>query len=137
MDEFLQSLNIQVITDIAIVALRILIPLLGVIVVFQCYSSMRRQRRDEKPLIMLENTSNGQVLPVLCWENSVGRAKRNDIVIEDDLAVSREHCVILRRKEGWFISDTGSKTGTYVNGEKTQGRVPAPRPTGVRRESKQ
>lgn len=124
MDEFLQSLNIQVITDIAVVALRILIPLLGIIVVFQCYSSMRRQRRDEKPLIMLENTSNGQVLPVLCWENSIGRAKRNDIVIPDDFAVSREHCVILRRKEGWFISDTGSKTGTFVNGEQTQGRVP-------------
>lgn len=124
MDEFLRSLNIQVLTDIAIVALRILIPLLGVIVVFQCYSSMRRQRRDEKPLIMLENKENGQVLPVLCWENSVGRAKRNDIVIPDDLAVSREHCVILRRKEGWFISDTGSKSGTYVNGEKTEGRVP-------------
>ncbi len=124
MDEFLQSLNIQVLTDAAVVALRILIPLLGIIVVFQCYSSMRRQRRDEKPLIMLENTANGEVLPVLCWENSVGRAKRNDIVIADDLSVSREHCVILRRKEGWFISDTGSKTGTFVNGEQTQGRVP-------------
>nr|WP_305119659.1 MULTISPECIES: FtsW/RodA/SpoVE family cell cycle protein [unclassified Ruminococcus] len=120
----MQSLNIQVITDIAIVALRILIPLLGIIVVFQCYSSMRRQRRDEKPLIMLENTATGEVLPVLCWENSIGRANRNDIVIADDLAVSREHCVILRRKEGWFISDTGSKTGTFVNGEQTQGRVP-------------
>lgn len=124
MDEFLQSLNIQVLTDAAVVALRILIPLLGIIVVFQCYSSMRRQRRDEKPLIMLENTANGEVLPVLCWENSIGRAKRNDIVIADDLSVSREHCVILRRKEGWFISDTGSKTGTFVNGEQTQGRVP-------------
>lgn len=124
MDEFLQSLNIQVLTDAAVVALRILIPLLGIIVVFQCYSSMRRQRRDEKPLIMLENTASGEVLPVLCWENSVGRAKRNDIVIADDLSVSREHCVILRRKEGWFISDTGSKTGTFVNGEQTQGRVP-------------
>lgn len=124
MDEFLQSLNIQVLTDAAVVALRILIPLLGIIVVFQCYSSMRRQRRDEKPLIMLENTASGEVLPVLCWENSIGRAKRNDIVIADDPSVSREHCVILRRKEGWFISDTGSKTGTFVNGEQTQGRVP-------------
>lgn len=124
MDEFLQSLNMQVITDVAIVALRILIPLLGIIVVYQCYSSMRRQRRDEKPLIMLENVSSGRALPVLCWENSVGRAKRNDIVIDDDLTVSREHCVILRRKEGWFISDTGSKSGTYVNGKLTQGRTP-------------
>lgn len=61
----MQSLNIQVITDVAIVALRILIPLLGIIVVFQCYSSMRRQRRDEKPLIVLENRKTTEALPVL------------------------------------------------------------------------
>lgn len=124
MESFLQSLNIQVITDVAIVALRILIPLLGIIVVFQCYSSMRRQRRDEKPLIVLENKRSAQALPVLFWENSIGRAKRNDIVLSGDLSVSREHCVILRRKEGWFITDTGSKTGTYVNGNLISERTP-------------
>ncbi len=124
MESFLQSLNIQVITDVAIVALRILIPLLGIIVVFQCYSSMRRQRRDEKPLIVLENRKTTEALPVLFWENSIGRAKRNDIVIPNDLSVSREHCVILRRKEGWFITDTGSKTGTYVNGKLISERTP-------------
>lgn len=68
MDAFLESLNFQFTTDLAIVVLRILIPIMGVIVVFQCYSSMRRQRRDEKPLIMLVNKQTDDCLPVLSWE---------------------------------------------------------------------
>lgn len=123
MDAFLDSLNFQVITDLAIVVLRILIPLLGIVVVFQCYSSMRRQRRDEKPLIMLVNKENGDCLPVLAWENSIGRGRSCDITL-DDMTVSRDHCVLLRREAGWFVSDTGSKYGTSVNGTRVTERTP-------------
>lgn len=123
MDAFLDSLNFQVITDLAIVVLRILTPLLGIIVVFQCYSSMRRQRRDEKPLIMLVNKENGDCLPVLSWENSIGRGRSCDISL-DDMTVSRDHCVLLRREAGWFVSDTGSKYGTSVNGTRVTERTP-------------
>ena len=38
-------------------------------------------------------------------------------------AVSRNHCVLLRRASGWYICDTGSKGGTYVNGEEAVGRT--------------
>ena len=123
MDAFLESLNFQVITDLAIVVLRVLIPIMGVVVVFQCYSSMRRQRRDEKPLIMLVNKQTDDCLPVLSWENSIGRGRSCDVTLED-MAVSRDHCVLLRRQAGWFVSDTGSKYGTYVNGQRAQGRTP-------------
>lgn len=123
MDAFLDSLNFQVITDLAIIVLRILIPLLGIVVVFQCYSSMRRQRRDEKPLIMLVNKENGDCLPVLAWENSIGRGRSCDITL-DDMTVSRDHCVLLRREAGWFVSDTGSKYGTSVNGTRVTERTP-------------
>lgn len=123
MDAFLDSLNFQVITDLAIVVLRILIPLLGIVVVFQCYSSMRRQRRDEKPLIMLVNKENGDCLPVLAWENSIGRGRSCDIPL-DDMTVSRDHCVLLRREAGWFVSDTDSKYGTSVNGTRITERTP-------------
>lgn len=84
---------------------------------FQCFSSMRRHRRDEQALIMLVNLSNGESTPVLYWENSIGRSKGSDIVIADP-TVSRDHAVLLRRKEGWFINDVGSKAGTYVNDQK-------------------
>lgn len=123
MDAFLDSLNFQVITDLAIVVLRVLIPILGVVVVFQCYSSMRRQRRDEKPLVMLVDSENGDCLPVLAWENSIGRGRSCDITL-GDMTVSRDHCVLLRRESGWLISDTGSKYGTFVNGKRVEERTP-------------
>ncbi len=115
-------LDMTVIFDIAIVALRMLMPLYAIVIVYQCYAAMRRRRRPEKPLVTLFNAATGQKLPVIFWENSIGRSKSSDIVVNDP-AVSRNHCVLLRRSSGWYICDTGSKGGTYVNGEEAVGRT--------------
>ena len=114
-------MDFQVFLDIATVALRILMPIYAVFIIYQCFASMRRQRRPEKPLVTLEIKNTGQKLPVLFWENSIGRSKGSDIVIADS-TVSRDHCVLLRRAEGWFVSDIGSKSGTFINGEEAIGR---------------
>lgn len=115
-------MNFQVFLDIAVVALRFLMPVYAVVIIYQCFASMRRHRRPEKPLVTLELKNTGQKLPVLFWENSIGRSRGSDIVVAD-MTVSREHCVLLRRQEGWFVSDIGSKGGTYVNGERAEGRT--------------
>lgn len=115
-------LDMTVIYDLAIVALRILMPVYAITIVYQCYAAMRRRRRPEKPLVTLYNTVTGLKLPVIFWENSIGRSRASDIVV-DDPAVSRNHCVLLRRASGWYICDTGSKGGTYVNGEEAVGRT--------------
>lgn len=114
--------DLSVIFDLGIVALRMLLPFYAIVIVYQCYAAMRRRRRPEKPLVTLYNPVTGLKLPVLFWENSIGRSKASDVVV-DDPAVSRNHCVLLRRKEGWFVTDTGSKSGTYVNGKKIRGRA--------------
>lgn len=108
--------------DVAVVALRMLLPVYAVVIVYQCYASMRRRRRPEKPLVMLYNEVTGMKIPIIFWENSIGRSKGSDVCI-DDPAVSRSHCVLLRRRDGWFINDTESKTGTYINGKETYGRT--------------
>lgn len=110
--------------EIALLVIRILLPILAIIIFFQCFSSMRRHRREEDALIMLVNSATGESTPVLYWENSVGRRKGSDVCIAEDATVSRDHAVLLRRKEGWFINDVGSKSGTFVNGEATEGRTP-------------
>lgn len=115
-------MDLSIIYDIGIVALRILLPFYAIVIVYQCYAAMRRRRRPEKPLVTLYNPVTGIKLPVLFWENSIGRSKSSDVVV-DDPAVSRNHCVLLRRKEGWFVTDTGSKSGTYVNGKRVRGRA--------------
>lgn len=117
-------MDFSMLFDIGVVALRIIMPLYAIIIVYQCYAAMRRQRRSEKPLLTLYNCDTYEKIPVIFWENSIGRSRSSDIIV-DDPDISRNHCVLLRRKEGWFVTDTNSNTGTYVNG------VPADRRTQV------
>ncbi len=114
-------MGFQVFLDVAVVALRFLLPLYAVVIIYQCFASMRRHRRPEKPLVTLELKNTGQQIPVLFWENSIGRSKGSDICVNDP-TVSRDHCVLLRRQEGWLVSDIGSKGGTFLNGKRVRGR---------------
>ena len=108
--------------DLIVVILRIAIPVLSVVIVVKIYSSLRHNRRDERPLIMLFDDFSKKAVPVLYWENSIGRSKRCDIFL-NDATVSREHAVLLRRDDGWSITDTDSKAGVFVNGEKISERT--------------
>ena len=108
--------DFSVIFDVGVVALRILMPIYAIFIVYQCYAAMRRRRRSEKPLVTLVNTETYEKIPVVFWENSIGRGKANDITVNNP-TVSRNHCVLLRRNEGWFVRDMNSTAGTYVNGE--------------------
>ena len=115
-------MDMSVVFDAGVVGLRMLMPLLAIVIVYQCYAAMRRRRRPEKPLVSLYNPNTGGMIPVVFWENSIGRSKSSDIIV-NDLAVSRNHCVLLRRSAGWFISDVGSMSGTFVNGVRIHGRA--------------
>ncbi|MDO4458553.1 MAG: FtsW/RodA/SpoVE family cell cycle protein [Clostridia bacterium] len=101
--------------------LRIITPMIVLFVVWRCYTSFKKGLRRYDPVIMLHELTTGQKFPILYWENSIGRSRTCDITIPDP-SVSRDHAVLLRREEGWFICDSGSKAGTYLNGEKVEGR---------------
>lgn len=45
---------------------------------------------------------------------TVGRDTDSDVFL-DDVTVSRNHAVIVRRGDGLFIDDLGSLNGTYIN----------------------
>ncbi|MBQ5565465.1 MAG: FtsW/RodA/SpoVE family cell cycle protein [Clostridia bacterium] len=113
---------IAVVFDIIVIILRVAVSVLSVLILVKIYSSLRHNRRDERPLIMLYDEFSKKAVPVLCWENSIGRSKSCDIFI-NDATVSREHAVLLRRDSGWSITDTGSKSGVFVNGEKINQRT--------------
>ncbi len=118
----MRRINLQIILDVSVIVLRILLSIYALVIVYQCFAAARRHRRPEKPLVTLQIKDTGQKIPVLFWENSIGRSKGSDIRVSD-ISVSRDHCVLLRRKEGWFVSDIGSKFGTYVNGEECKERT--------------
>jgi transcriptional regulator with PAS, ATPase and Fis domain len=54
---------------------------------------------------------------------TVGR--QGDILLPHS-SVSRAHAAIERREEGWFVSDLGSRNGTFVNGISVQRRLLVP-----------
>jgi hypothetical protein len=45
---------------------------------------------------------------------SIGRRPDADVFL-DDITVSRDHAVLVRRSEHWHLDDCGSLNGTYVN----------------------
>lgn len=104
------------------VSVRVLLCFLGLIILISCFCSMRIHRRGKSILVILQDFQTKQEFPVLYWENSIGRGKNCDIVINDN-TISRNHAVLFRRKDGWFISDTHSKTGVLVNGEKINSKT--------------
>ncbi len=63
---------------------------------------------------MLFDKTNKIYIPIKYWENSIGRDKHCDIIVNSPMA-SRNHAVLFRREAGWFISDTNSKGGVFVN----------------------
>ncbi len=45
---------------------------------------------------------------------SIGRRPDAEVFL-DDVTVSRDHALLIRRGEQWYLDDCGSLNGTYVN----------------------
>lgn len=102
---------------------RYALPALGLAVVVLCVVYMLRRRKPRADTgAYLLNTVNHDKLPLARYENSLGRSKYCDVVLNYP-AVSRMHAVIALRREGWVIIDTGSRGGTTLNGLPVKGRA--------------
>ena len=56
----------------------------------------------------------GQSFPLHGERMTIGRSPDAEIFL-DDVTVSRDHAVLVRRSGQWFLDDSGSLNGTYVN----------------------
>ena len=56
----------------------------------------------------------GESFPVEGERLSIGR-RPDSAVFLDDVTVSRDHALLIRRGEDWYLDDMGSLNGTYVN----------------------
>src|SRR5512142_2439739 len=74
--------------------------------------------RDMARLLLA--TPEGQQVVELRPHNSLGRHPSNTVQLLDKI-VSKEHCTIEQRAEGFVLRDLGSLNGTYVNGERVAG----------------
>jgi hypothetical protein len=56
----------------------------------------------------------GESFPVEGERLSIGRRPDSSVFL-DDVTVSRDHALLIRRGEDWYLDDCGSLNGTYVN----------------------
>ena len=56
----------------------------------------------------------GEAFPLTRPRLTVGRRPDSDVFL-DDVTVSRDHAVVVKRGEHYYLDDCGSLNGTYVN----------------------
>lgn len=94
---------------------RWIFPVLAVLVLLRCVLPLLRSSGSDRIWGFLE-IKDAYRIPIMHWENSIGRSKLSDIVINLPF-VSRSHAVLSYGENGWNITDLGSKGGVRVNGE--------------------
>lgn len=96
--------------------IRWILPLLAVMILVRCILPLLNAPSEDKPRGFLI-LPDGSRLPLMHLENSIGRSKLSDIVINLPF-ISRSHAVISFHDGSWLITDLGSRGGVAVNGEK-------------------
>lgn len=98
---------------------RWIFPVLAVAIFVRCILPLLRNGGTNRIWGFLE-IKDAYRIPIMHWENSIGRSKLSDIVINLPF-ISRSHAVLSFGENGWNITDLASKGGVRVNGEKVDG----------------
>ena len=98
---------------------RYLLCALAIAVLINCAISLLRLKPKKKVYAVFRDLATNEEYEMTCYETSVGRARNTDIRFKLP-SVSRSHAVVALRKDGFYIFDTESKQGVYVNGEKIE-----------------
>ncbi|MEN9937089.1 MAG: hypothetical protein RLZZ387_3668 [Chloroflexota bacterium] len=72
--------------------------------------------------LLLSSRGGTHVIPLESTLLTVGRGLNNDIILEDT-RVSRHHAQLRYRARRFWVTDTGSTNGTFVNGEQVTERA--------------
>jgi len=56
----------------------------------------------------------GEIFPLDGEKMTIGRSPDAEVFL-DDVTVSRNHALLVRRRDGLYVDDLGSLNGTYVN----------------------
>jgi hypothetical protein len=75
------------------------------------------------PFLLYRDGGGGQVILALSGPVTVGRRAERDVALSWDTEVSRLHAEVQPVGTDWIVVDDGlSRNGTYVNGERVNGR---------------
>lgn len=104
--------------SIVIEASRYVLPVIGAVILIYCTFTLMRYKFPSPEYAALINTKTNETHELTFWEISVGKSNVCDIVLGEDISASRFHAVIARRRKGWMLIDTYSKTGSFINGRR-------------------
>jgi pSer/pThr/pTyr-binding forkhead associated (FHA) protein len=83
---------------------------------------LEAERRGE-PFLLFKDGDGAQVIVTLTGPLTVGRRPERDVALTWDTEVSRLHAELQPAGPDWTVVDDGlSRNGTYVNGERVNGR---------------
>ncbi len=79
----------------------------------------------EEVFVKLEDMRNPDRVysSLITDEIMIGRSSECDIVIPEDKAIGRKHCMIVRMDGRYYLRDNNSSNGTVLNGQKVTGVV--------------
>lgn len=100
---------------------RFALPILAVIILSLCLVALLRRKPQSLGAAKIINSLNGEKFNLIHRENSIGRHKNNDIVLNYP-TVSRQHAVIYVGKEGWYIKPVKVGTPVFINEQRADGK---------------
>ena len=101
-------------SDLLSVVLRVLLPLLSLWLILRCARSLLRGRIERESWGKL-TLPDGDYGVFHHWENTVGRSRRCDVVLQSP-TVSRSHAAFLRNDKGqWRVHALSAKSELCVN----------------------
>ncbi|NLV35845.1 MAG: FtsW/RodA/SpoVE family cell cycle protein [Clostridiaceae bacterium] len=113
------SLDFNAVSGYYTLILRWIFPLLSLAIFLCCILPLLRVKKTQTVWGYLD-MADGTRKPLNHWENSMGRSKLSDIVVDFAFA-SRNHAVLTFQSGAWTISDLSSKGGVRINGKRIEG----------------
>ncbi len=99
---------------------RFVLSFIAVFVLARCFVMLMRKKINTSDSFgALYNAANGDEIEISGYETSIGRSKLCDVKLGYG-TVSRFHAVLAYRKGRFFVVDTNSKMGVFVNGVKIE-----------------
>ncbi|QSH41348.1 FHA domain-containing protein [Lentisphaerota bacterium ZTH] len=89
------------------------------------------QKSSDLAIKVVGGNMRGAEMLVPSENFTVGRMRSADLQLDDPM-LSREHCRIFYGVDGWYIQDLESTNGTWVGGQRIDGRVRLPLNTSIR-----